>query len=238
MTAGANLKVIACPSLRPELDRLVIGASVHYLAMGLHERSAEALRNALQAAVDAAGECDAVAIGYGLCNRGIIGLEAHTVPLVIPRAHDCVGLLLGSSQRYLEEIDREPGTFFQNAGLLTARREGQEDLTFGPSSNANYERLAARYGDEAARYLVEQLDGFTQHYKRLAYIATSIDGAATFEDEARAIAAAKGLAYQRLNGDTGWLERLVRGDWPEEEFLIVQPGQRVVLGSEGQIEAA
>lgn len=238
MTAGLTLNIIACPSLRPELDRLAAGIAADYLAMSLHERSAEALHAALQEAVDAARDCDAVAIGYGLCNRGIIGLEARTVPLAIPRAHDCVGLLLGSSQRYLAELDREPGTFFQNAGFLTARREGQDDLTFGPSSNASFERLAARYGEEAARYLIEEIEGFTKHYTRLAYIATPVDEAAVFEDEARALAASKGLAYQRLDGDSGWLARLVAGDWSNEEFLVVQPGQRVVLGGEGLIEAA
>jgi hypothetical protein len=245
MTARRKLCVIACPSLRPELELVAAEAdadiSCRFLEMALHNRSAEALRETLQNAIDTTAGCDAIAVGYGVCNRGIIGIVARQIPLVIPRTHDCIGLLLGSSSRYLEELEKEPGTYFQSAGWLRAAHDAgsQGELTFGPNSNVNFERLAARYGDEAARYLVEELEAFLVHYKRLSYVATPIAETAALAAEARSIAAAQGLEYHPLQGDIGWLQRLLKGPWPDEEFLTVHPGQRVVLANGDRlIEAA
>jgi hypothetical protein len=244
MTARRMLSIIACPSLRPELDQLAADRghdlSIRYLSMALHNRSAEALRETLQNAIDMTDGCHVIAVGYGLCNRGIIGITARDIPLVIPRSHDCIGLLLGSSARYLGELDREPGTYFQSAGWLQSARDNEQpqragEFVLGPNSNASFERLAARYGDEAARYLVQELEGFTKHYKRLAYVATPIAETAARATEARSIAAARGMEYHVLDGDTGWLSRLISGSWSDEEFLTVRPGQRVGLVSDDRL---
>lgn len=228
-----RLRVIACPSLRPELEALAAQVeneiAFHHLDMGLHQRSAEALRAALQSAIDQSPDCDAIAIGYGLCNRGVIGIRARSVPLVLPRAHDCVSLLLGSAARHREELDRQPGTYFQSAGWLKAARDERHvEFAFGPNAEAGFERLAARYGREAALYLQEQFESFTRHYRRLAYIATPVTTNPVDEAQARAIAEAKHWAYQRLEGDTGWLKRLLQGIWMPKEFLMVPPGACVL----------
>jgi hypothetical protein len=230
----ARLSVITCPSLRPELEMLAESCnsdiSFQHLKMALHERSSEALRRALQNAIDITTDCDAIAIGYGLCNHGVVGIFARDIPLVIPRALDCIGLLLGANKRYLDALEDEPGTYFQSAGWLRAARdEYQAEFTFGPNSNVHFERLAARYGEEAAAYLMGEMEGFTKHYKRLAYIATDIPESTIAEADARNIAAKRGLQYHRLEGDTGWLRRLLTGVWPDREFLVVRPGHNVGL---------
>ena len=52
-----RLTVIACSGLRPEQEMLAAEAkttvTLHHLEMGLHKRSAEAPREALQSAIDA-----------------------------------------------------------------------------------------------------------------------------------------------------------------------------------------
>jgi len=71
-----------------------------FLSKGLHDRGARVMRAGLQAAIDEAEadarKYDAIALGYGLCGNGLAGLEARSVPLVLPRAHDCITLLMGS----------------------------------------------------------------------------------------------------------------------------------------------
>jgi Protein of unknown function (DUF1638) len=238
-----RLVVIACPSLQPDLEMLAAGADAsvafHHLERGLHEHSGEPLRRALQSAIDQTTECDAVVIAYGLCNRSVVGLKAGTIPVIIPRAHDCIGILLGSSARYLDEIERRPGTYFESAGWLKAARdERQPEFTFGPNSNVTRTRLAERYGDDAADYLLEQFGGFTRHYQRLAYIAMPVDAAQGWEGEARGIAARHNWKYERLEGDPGWLNRLLNGEWSEAEFLMLQPGERVTLTADERLIAA
>jgi hypothetical protein len=204
--------------------------------MALHDRNADALRQSLQTSIDATRNCDAIAIGYGLCNRGVVGLYARDIPLVLPRALDCIGLLLGSNTRYINSLEDEPGTYFQSAGWLAAgSEEGQVQFTFGPNSNVSFDLLAARYGTDAATYLMQELEGFTKHYKRLTYIVTDIAESTEREHEARQIAARRGLEYHRLEGDTGRLRRLLDGIWCETEFLIVRPGHSVVLGDDNRL---
>jgi hypothetical protein len=243
-----RLHVIACPVFQRELELLATHAKTvvtfRHLDMGLHEGSTENLRAALQAAIDsvAAGQCDTIALAYGLCNRGVVGLQARSVPVVIPRAHDCIGMLLGSSRCYLGQLDAQPGTYFQSAGWLeNSPASGdvrQQNFTFGPSSNVTREQLVAKYGEENADYLLEQFNNFTRHYQRLAFIATPVPDAAKWEEAARKMAQAKGWTFERLPGDLGWLRRLLDADWNEREFLILQPGQRVGLCTDARLIGA
>ena len=240
--ARLRLHVVACPSLRPELELLAAAAgtevALRFLAMGLHQRSAEALRAALQGAIDQAPDADAVALAYGLCNRGVVGVAARRRPLVLPRAHDCVGMLLGGSADYLAQLETEPGTYFQSAGWLENAPDGdvrQPDFTFGPNSNVTRARLAERYGDDNADYLIGQFEAFTKHYRRLAYIATPAPASARLEAAARQLADQRAWRFERLTGDLGWLGRLIDGLWDEREFLTVQPGERVALANDQRL---
>jgi len=238
-----RLAVIACPSLKPELTVLAAGCAheigFRTLEMALHQRSAAALNAALQQAIDETEAADAIAIAYGLCNRGVVGLAARTVPLVIPRAYDCIGILLGSGQRYRDELMLQPGTYFQSAGWLEHAEADarQPDFTFGPNSNVTRERLVEKYGEENADYLLAQFEGFTSHYRRLAYIATAVPETAHRQKQAEALAAERGWRFDRLQADLGWLHKLLAGDWNEREFLTVRPGERVAMANDDRLIA-
>jgi len=240
----ARLHVIACPSLKPELAMLAAESAneiaLRHLEMALHQRSAPALHEALQTAIDEADGADAVVIAYGLCNRGVVGLKARAVPVVIPRAYDCIGLLLGSGRRYRSQLEAQPGTYFQSAGWLEHAQPDarQPDFTFGPNSNVTRERLVERYGEDNADYLLAEFEGFTKHYERLAYIATAVPGAAHWQQEAEALAAKRAWRFERLEGDVGWLRRLVDGIWNADEFLVLRPGERVAQTADERLIAS
>ena len=72
---------------------------------GLHNEP-DKLRAEVQKALDKTTDIqgrpyDASLLGYGLCSNGIVGLSAK-IPIVVPRGHDCVTLLLGSKEKYRE----------------------------------------------------------------------------------------------------------------------------------------
>ena len=100
-----------------------------FLSKGLHDRGARAMRTGLQIAIDEAeaeaGKYDAIALGYGLCGNGLAGLEARSVPLVLPRAHDCITLLMGSRT----EFEHFPGP---SGRLLSLDRLGRAGPTSSP----------------------------------------------------------------------------------------------------------
>ncbi|HSW43038.1 MAG TPA: DUF1638 domain-containing protein, partial [Patescibacteria group bacterium] len=77
---------------------------VHLHRRGLHDDPPN-LRALLQAEIDAAGTpYDAIVLAYGLCGAATAGLRAASIPLVVPRAHDCITLFLGSRDRYTAEF--------------------------------------------------------------------------------------------------------------------------------------
>ena len=234
-----RLKVIACPVFKPELDVLAAEArpriEFRYLDMGLHDQPAKTLQNALQQAIDQtpADGCDAIAVAYGLCNRGLVGLQARSLPVAIPRAHDCIGMLLGGTQCYLAQLETQPGTYFQSPGWLANSlglgQVRQQNLPFMPGVSLDRAELAARYGEDNADFLLEQLGSLARHYEQLAYIDTPVPGSKQWEEQAREIAAKRGWTFQRLRGKLDWLSRLLNAEWNEEEFLLLQPGEQVVL---------
>lgn len=241
-----GLLVVACQVFERELEVLARSAKtelqIRYIEIALHEQPGAQLRAALQAEINSVPEenFDAVGLGYGLCNRGLVGLKAHGLPVVIPRAHDCLGILLGSSKRYLAELEKEPGTYFQSAGWIEHIPADRmiRPMAAGGEMSVKKEEFVAKYGEEAAQFLMEEYANFTKHYKRLAFIATPVVKLKEHDRKAEEIAKQQGWTYERLPGDLGWLRRLVDGEWDDKEFLILKPGQQVVFTSDAGLIAA
>lgn len=74
-----------------------------------------------------------------------------------------------------------------------------------------------------------------RHYDRITYIDMGIGDFQGYEEEARKEASDKGWEFERLEGDVGLLRRLIDGNWNRDEFLIVQPGQKIVPTYVGSI---
>ena len=74
----------------------------------------------------------------------------------------------------------------------------------------------------------------TRHYRRVAFIRMGVEPDASFEGRARELAEERGWEFEALDGDLGLLRRLVSADWDGEDFLVLQPGERVAatLGPE------
>ena len=225
-----RLKLISCEVLYREMCAAVARSphqvDLEFLPMGLHDQGGPAMRVRLQEAVDRvdATPYDAVLLGYALCGNGVAGLVSRTLPLVIPRAHDCIALLMGGRDRYRIYFENHPGVFFRSTGWL----ERGQDLDQAAL-------LIARYGEDNGRYLIEQFNGYQRNYRKLAYIATGLEPDGSFERQAREEAARRGWQFEIIRGDLRLFERLVAGDWDENDFLVVPPGWRVKPTYDGGI---
>jgi hypothetical protein len=226
-------KLIACEILCREfadaLARSPHVISVEFLGKGLHDRAGAAMRDELQRRIDAvpADEYDVILLGYALCGNGLHGLRARSLPVVVPRAHDCITLLLGSRARYEEEFARNPGTYFRSTGWME-RGQGLEPLvSIRTGAGASLEELIARYGEDNGRYLFRELNSYQQSYSRLAYIHTGLEPDPEFARQAREEAAARHWEFAEIRGSLRLFRQLLAGDWPEEDFLVAPPGARI-----------
>jgi hypothetical protein len=233
-----RLKAIVCQVFTREFEQVLARAphrvDLEAIPMGLHALGVE-MRPHLQERIDAADGAgyDAILLGYALCGRGTEGLRAGRTPLVLPRAHDCIGILMGSRHRYQSYFEEHPGVYYRSPGWVEFQTP---DLKLEPAfatqkspmgENSTLEELVAKYGEENGQFLYEQFSSFRRNYSGLTYIASGVGNEAELAERARAEAAQQNWKFERVEGSMTLLERLVGGDWSAEDFLVVPPGASI-----------
>lgn len=215
--------IIACQVLQSLLERLLppeLATQVSFQEYGLH-RVPNKLRTALQVAIDAVETPSLIVLGYGLCGNGLHGLKAGKHTLLVPRADDCIAILLGSRERYLQEFEAEPGTYYLSKGWLEC----------GSHPLGEYEEYVEKYGKEEAAWV---MDMQYQHYSRLVLVTHSEDEMEHYRPEAAKVArycARWNMRYEEILGSERYVRRLLAlAAAPEEAgdgFLIIKPGGEI-----------
>lgn len=238
-----RLLLVGCEVFTRELNAAVAASERQvdavWLPKDLHDRGGKAMMTVLQERCDQADpeKHQAVVLGFGLCNNGLIGLRAGRLPIVAYRSHDCIGCLLGSRSRYEEEFRAQPGTYWYSAGWIERGASGTHlaPASAPDASDPQWQKMLAKYGEDNARFLWDELRAQTAHYSRLAYIDTGVGPQERFAGEARRKADDRGMQFQRMTGDGRWIRDLIDGPWDEARFLVVQPGERVVARYDGSL---
>lgn len=242
LPGGAKrLQLIACKVLQREAYACAARSKnvvdVVLMPQGLHnepDRLRTEVQKALACTTDIQGRrYDASLLGYGLCSNGVVGLSAE-IPVVIPRGHDCITLLLGSKERYQEYFDTHRGVYWYSPGWIEAGTQPGKE---------RYEKLleeyTRKYGEDNAQYLLELEQTWMKEYEWAAYVDWGLADSGDYKVFTRDCAAFLKWNYDELGGDAGLMQRFVDGLWNDEEFLVVQPGQRIAedVTSRGIIKA-
>ena len=220
-----RIALLACSVFEREIELLASGAphivDSRFYEIALHDRPDE-LRAKLQAeldSLDARDDIDAVVLAYGLCGLGTAGLRAERHPFVLPRAHDCITVFLGSKERYAEHQRGCPSCIYYTPGWNRARRVP------GPDRLAHIrEEFSKQFDEEDVEFLIESENQTWAMHDTATYIDL---GTADAEDEAsyaERCADSLGWKFERIHGDPSLLRDLLWGNWDDERFLTVTPG--------------
>lgn len=235
------LKLIACKVLSREISTLIPRnpnfIDVTYLQQGLHDTPSK-LCQVVQEQIDAIEEdrdmhslswgkvgkkIDAIVLAYGLCSNGIQGVFSKKYPIVVPRAHDCITLLLGSKERYDRYFNKLGGRAYwytpgwiENTAMPSKERYKQ--------IKEEYTRL---YGEDNAEYLLSMELGWQEKYEHVAYVGWDGILQDGFEEYARSCANDFDWEFHYYNGQDTLMRDLLSGNWDNERFLVVPPGESI-----------
>ena len=193
-----RISVIACETLRDELELAMREVGCEFQPIWLssdYHRDPALLRSRLQEEIDRLKDVDQILLAYGCCGNGTVGLKASTAELIIPKAEDCIGIVLNKPGQNQE---RPLGTFFLTKGWLT-----------GPNSfNAEIKHAVDRFGEQRAKRIIELM---FKHYKQLLMIDTKAYSIPECLPEARELAETLKLELNFAEGDVWQLKTLLRG---------------------------
>jgi hypothetical protein len=236
-----RLKLISCEVLFREMCHACAHSphqvDLEFLPNGLHDLGGRPMAAKVQEAVDRTpeGVYAAILLGYGLCGNGLDGLTARHTRLVLPRAHDCIALLMGSHERYQAYFEGNPGTYYRSTGWLE-RGKGLQQLTHNTMGfDESLAALILKYGEDNGRYLYAEMTRYRAQYRKLTFIETGLEADGKFIAEAGAEAKEKGWSFERMPGDLTWLGRMVEGEWTEAEFVVAEPGQYIAASYDNRV---
>ncbi len=224
-----RLQFIACKVMQREAyfcaARSKNVVDIVLMEQGLHEEPKK-LRREVQKALDNTCDIqgrpyDSSLLGYGLCSNGIVGLSAK-IPIVAPRGHDCITLLLGSKDKYQEYFDSHRGVYWYSPGWIESDEQ--------PSKERYEKKLKEykeKYGDDNAQYLMEVEQNWIKEYDWATYIDWGLTDSDEYKNYTKRCAEFLHWNYDELKGNPVLMQKLVDGDWNDSEFLVVKPGRKI-----------
>lgn len=235
------IAIIACGVFHDELPHFAAQspqvAMTVELKQGLHN-TPDLLRAEVQQTIDRIEaerpDITAIALFYGLCARGCEHLQVTRCTLVLPRAHDCITLFLGSKERYQTIQEEHPGTYWYSPGWnATGTQPGPDRDTW---NRARFAPLCEDEEDLADMLAEEQL--WMRHYRRAAYTDLGAGDGAAACHYAASCAQHCGWEFAEEPGDDALVRALFAGDWDDDRFCVCRPGQRIRFTGDARIVEA
>ena len=248
-SVARKLKFIGCEIIYREACYLAATSAsrvdVQFLRKGLHDLETATMRDYIQKAIDEVSEADgyeAIILGYARCNDGLVGIEARKIPLVIPRAHDCITFFFGSRQAYQNYFDQHPGTYYLTtgwsernvAGDYSRPAYGQQGVMDKLGLAKTKAELIAQYGEDNADYIAELMGDWTANYSQMTYVQMGVGDERPLIEQGKAEAARRGWTFDQRDGDWTLLRKLFDGPW-DDDFVVIPPGYRLITRNDQRV---
>jgi hypothetical protein len=222
-----RLKIIACEVFFREIAYCSFNSKniidVDLMKQGLHNYP-DQLRTELQERINNStkDKYDAILIGYGLCSNGIENIKATHTKLVVPKAHDCLTLFLGSKERYDKEFNENSGTYWYTSGWIERTlMAGEERIK---EYNKKFEEYKEKYGEDNAQFLIEQESLWYNNYSRALFVNMSLGNVEEYRRKTKEDADYLKWEFKEVEGDLGLMKKFIDGEWNNGDFLVVEVG--------------
>lgn len=203
--------IVGCRTLENELLATIretgCQAPVRWIRSGLHNTPA-LLHDALDSVLEECRGYTHILLAMGFCGNSMAGVRTRDSMLIVPRADDCISLLLGSMHRRSEL--NSSGTYFFTEGWLRGER----------TIMVEYQHAVKRYGLEMADRIFNDM---LKNYHHAALVDTGCYDMERAGEETRQIADALHLSYREIPGTLSWLKTLLTGPWTDEQFVRIPP---------------
>jgi hypothetical protein len=210
-----NTVIVACKTLEAELryamEKTGINYTVEWIESGLHN-TPKLLTERLQVIFNGIAS-RRVLVAMGFCGNSVQGVTAGSFELIMPRADDCISILLGSVKARTD-ISVKHAAYFLTDGWL----RGERNLW------TEYLYTVDKYGEEEAESIAKMMFA---NYRTLGLLDSGAESIEQLIEKTKIIAETLGLEQAVFPATTTYLEELLTGPWDESRFLIKAPGETV-----------
>ncbi len=234
-----RFKLIGCKIIQREIASVIARTDnivdVTLIRQDYHQ-TPEILRDVIQREIDeidsnesrhtndlTINDIDAILIAYGLCSNALCGIRSSKYRMVIPKAHDCSTLLMGSKEAYSSYFAENGGSYVYSRGWLELGINEDE---------MKMERLRAEYmekfeDEDTVEYLLSMEKEMLKNYDTATFLNWPGFTPPECEDTVRNIAKAHDWKYKRVDGNDSLIADLIEGNWSSDRFLVVPPGREI-----------
>jgi hypothetical protein len=179
-----------------------------------YHNTPEKLKVFIQGEIDNIIDCDRILLGFGLCGNAVLGLKATTADLIIPKADDCIDILLNTT---VQKKRRDKATYFISEGWLNNNGGILKE----------HEQMVNKYGESKATCILKRL---LVQYQYLMFIDTGLGDITKQIESSKIMASKMELEFILGKGSTYLLEKLLNGQL-DDNFFIINKGDTVKFAS-------
>ena len=208
-----TVKIIACEVMKEELLAIKSDKYIEYefISMGLHLYPKK-LNTELQKIIDSSAGYSKIILAFGLCGGATKNLKATDIPLITPKVHDCLPLLLGSRETFAYFSQEERGTFYLTCGWMITEK----------NILSEHQRICEKYGEKKALSILARM---YDSYKKVLFIHTGCAEEHVSLQQSQQIANLLTLSHHTTQGNSSYLQKLVNGPWESDDFIHILPGE-------------
>ena len=214
-----KMAVVACDIIRLELEAAAAGRDVllRFLPYSLHSFPSEMSGKINEGVGEVVAEgAETLRLGYGLCSNGVVGVDTQGTPLIMPRCHDCIAMLLGSPKRYFEMFRKHKGTYFLTEGWIRNNAD--------PLSSVEIKYIPRLGEKKAFRGMSLEL----ANYKAFCFVDNGVGDRGKVKARTLENCKAFGKEYMEVESDIEYFKSLIDGPHAEDAFISLAGGEPIL----------